>query len=140
VSGDFTVVPEGETPVAVARWLEDGELQLSIFGAGPIRFLTIDERAPGDRVFEVTARLPLAELARLVPPGSPIGRNDDVRHEALMARLVAAQTDLRHLSVVRRAGDSGAATPLMGGAAQGGAAVPRSAPPASSAAYPLGRR
>ncbi len=45
---------------------EDGNLDLRAFGDGSVLVLTIDERAPGDRVYEHTLREPPAALGELI--------------------------------------------------------------------------
>lgn len=90
----------GAGAVALARFTVEGALQLSIYGDGPMRFLVVDERTPGDRVYEVTSRLPVEGLAAMIPDGSPIGTKDDERHQALRGRIDAAMQGRPHLRSV----------------------------------------
>jgi hypothetical protein len=81
-----------------------------VAGAAPVKLLVVDERCPGDRVFEVTARLSDAELAALVPPAAPIGGDDDARHVALLAAeaaAIAGRPRLRLASAPRSCGKAG---------------------------------
>lgn len=89
-----------EVPTVVVRFTREGDQQLYVFGKGPVRLLCVDEAAPDDRVFEVLTRLPFADLAKLVPPGSPIGNAGEPRHPALAARLAADRAGERHLKPV----------------------------------------
>lgn len=88
-----------DRPVALIRFDEMGEMQLGIFGQG-VRLVVIDERAPHDRVYEVTHREPLKALNRLVSPDEPIGHANEARHEAMVARMTALFAGKPHLQVV----------------------------------------
>lgn len=98
VAGGGQVVAD-QRPVAILRWTEEGELQLGMFGDG-IRMLVVDERAPHDRVYEVTHREPLKALDALIPPGTEIGHAADERHDALVARMTALFEGKPHLQVI----------------------------------------
>lgn len=89
-----------EPPVALIRIREDGDLELFAFGEGEMRFLVVDELAPGDRVFEITTRIERWRLALLVPAGEPIGNQDDSRHAASVHRLNSAIEGRPHLKLV----------------------------------------
>jgi hypothetical protein len=91
-------------PVALVRFLPDGELELFAFadeGGAELRMLVVDERCPSDRVYEIVERVPLAGLSALVKPGEPIGSRDDARHAALLAMVEAAREGRTHLEIVR---------------------------------------
>jgi hypothetical protein len=87
-------------PVALIQFAASGQIRLALAGAGPIRFIVIDEGAPGDRLYEVSHRLSDVEFAALVPPGAPIGDASEPRHAALAARVEAACEGRRHLRSV----------------------------------------
>jgi hypothetical protein len=91
---------QAEAPVAVVQFTAEDRMRMSIFGKGPMRFLVIDERCPGDRVYEITTRLPIDQLAELVSPEEPIGTKDDERHGALVGLVAAAARGERHLRSV----------------------------------------
>lgn len=85
-----------DVPTVVVRWTEPGgQPQLLVFGEG-VRLIAIDESAAGDRLFEVTTRLPLEDLAKLVGSGETIGNRHEPRHAALMARIDAAADGRKH--------------------------------------------
>lgn len=77
-------------PTFVVHIDADGHPEYLAFGGGDGRFLIIDERAPNDRVYAITRRLPRGELDRIVAPDAVIGDAGDTRHDALMHRIATA--------------------------------------------------
>jgi hypothetical protein len=82
-------IREAVTPVAVVQFAASAEVRLGIYRPGllPMRFLVVDERCPGDRVFEVTATLSREELASLIGD-APIGRAGDGSDQDAAAALI----------------------------------------------------
>ena len=89
-----------EKPTVVIHVGRDNREQYLAFGDAPLRLLVIDECAPDDRVYEITARCPIEELEQLVPHGCEIGHIDDGRTPALINRLEAGLAGRRHLEIV----------------------------------------
>lgn len=87
----------GDRPVCVVHISENGDETYSVFGAA--RMLIIDERAPHDRIYEISSRMDARELAALIGE-SEIGHAEDERHEAIAACINAAIDGRKHLSIV----------------------------------------
>jgi hypothetical protein len=86
-----------ETPVCVIHFDEEGNQDFHI--CGEARLLVIDERAPNDRVYEMTRKIDAAELAAMIG-GNPIGSINDERHAAVSAVIMARLNGKKHLRVV----------------------------------------
>lgn len=71
--------------IAVVHFDERGEL--NFFHTAGVRMLIVDDRAPGDRVYEMSDASTPAEIARIVG-GDEIGSKHDSRHAALSARVL----------------------------------------------------
>lgn len=70
------------------------------------RLLIIDERAPHDRVYEITDRVEPATIEVAIG-GDPVGSKFDARHEATASRLRAAIESRPHLTIVDGSGIRG---------------------------------
>lgn len=79
---------------------EDGDISYRVFGDERVRLFIIDERTPGDRVYEWLSRDEPSGFRDLVPAGSVIGSSNDDRHMAIEARIRAFVDGRRHLSAV----------------------------------------
>jgi hypothetical protein len=89
---------EDLTSVCIVHFDEIGEQTYHIFGEA--RLLVIDERAPDDRVYEISGKISAEELSDLIGD-DPIGSASDDRHEAISARINARLDGRRsHLSVI----------------------------------------
>lgn len=83
----------------IVRFDEHGEMTYLVNGEH-VRLYIVDERAPGDRVYEWLPRNSDDEIAAVVPVGETIGNSKDERHEVLAHRIRSAQAGVRHLSAV----------------------------------------
>lgn len=86
--------------VVIVRFDEDGEIDYTVIGDDRVRLFIVDERAPHDRVYEYTSSDPVERLREIIPRGSIIGSQHDDRHEAIVARILAAREGRAHLEVV----------------------------------------
>lgn len=66
----------------------DGSSSLLVCGAEGVRVFVIDERAPNDRVYEITGRDTAEEINKAIGD-SPIGNACDDRHEAIKNSIKA---------------------------------------------------
>tara|TARA_Y100000114_G_scaffold153717_2_gene174268 strand:- start:29799 stop:30077 length:279 start_codon:yes stop_codon:yes gene_type:complete len=82
----------------IVRFDHDGELTYHVFGDA--RLYIVDERCPGDRVYEWLERATADDIADLIPVGEVIGNRNDERHPVAAHRIRAALDGKRHLSVV----------------------------------------
>jgi hypothetical protein len=73
----------------------DGTLNYFTEVDAEVQVLIVDERAPRDRVYEMTKRWPALVLDALVGNG-PIGSQLDERHKAVEARVLAYMDGKRH--------------------------------------------
>jgi hypothetical protein len=64
-----------------------------------VQVIVVDERAPHDRVYELTQRWPAATIDPMLG-SDPIGSRFDGRHEAIAARILAAREGKPHLAIV----------------------------------------
>lgn len=76
---------------------EDGSQKYII--NGNVRAFVIDERAPNDRVYELTDRSDPREIVTILGD-SPIGHKGDVRHAAIENKILAHIEGKVHLSIV----------------------------------------
>ena len=84
-------------PVVVVHIAEDGAFRYLVHGEA--RLLIVDERAPHDRVYEITDQVPAQEIANVLRDDAIGSRNDD-RHEAISARILTFINGRPHLRVV----------------------------------------
>ena len=84
-------------PVVVVHIAEDGAFRYLVHGEA--RLLIVDERAPHDRVYEITDRVSAQEIADVLRDDAIGSRNDD-RHEAISARILTFISGRPHLRVV----------------------------------------
>lgn len=77
----------------------DGSSSLLVCGAESVRVFVIDERAPNDRVYEITGR-DTAEEIKDALGDSPIGHAGDDRHEAISNRINAELDGRNRFSIV----------------------------------------
>ena len=84
-------------PVVVVHIAEDGAFRYLVHGEA--RLLIVDERAPHDRVYEITDRVSAQEIADVLRDDAIGSRNDD-RHEATSARILTFISGRPHLRVV----------------------------------------
>ncbi len=91
---------EGRAPspaTAIVHIAADGEVDYQVTEG--TRLLVVDERAPGDRVYEVTSRITAADVITLIG-ADEVGSQHDDRHPVLAARVIAAQEGRSHLRLV----------------------------------------
>ena len=90
---------QNQIPTCIVHIGLDGNTDFAV--CGDARLLTIDERAPHDRVYEVSRRISQDQLAALIGD-SPVGNAKEIseRHAALLARVPASLTGKPHLSIV----------------------------------------
>lgn len=85
--------------VAVVHIKEDGDTDYLICGDDKFRLFIVDERAPNDRVYEITLR-DAPETIREIIGDSPIGHRNDERHAAIEARIKEELDGTPRLKVV----------------------------------------
>lgn len=85
--------------VAVVHIKEDGDTDYLICGDDKFRLFIVDERAPNDRVYEITLRA-APETIREIIGDSPIGHRNDERHAAIEARIKEELDGTPRLKVV----------------------------------------
>lgn len=78
---------------------DDGELSFHVYGDESVRLFIVDERAPGDRVYEWIRREDPSALKAMIGD-SPIGSSADERHEAIKGVVEAALDGKKHLKLV----------------------------------------
>lgn len=88
-----------QAPSPTAIVLFDAEGEQSYWATDGVRLLTIDERAPRDRVYEMNARITAGQVTALIGD-DPIGNQHDERHAAIAARVNAAEDGKPHLRLV----------------------------------------
>lgn len=100
VAGLNALVPasQPQPPVAIIYINEDGETEYHVTEG--VRLFIVDERAPEDRVFEVTPKSTHVEVMAIIGD-SPIGHEGDSRHEAIAARVREAETGEPRLRLVK---------------------------------------
>ena len=86
-----------DRPICIVHISEDGDIDYQL--SGDAVFLVVDERAPRDRVYQMTLQTPRDEIAALISD-SPIGSRYDVRHAAVEHRVVRWLHGKSHLAVV----------------------------------------
>lgn len=84
--------------IVVVHFDERGEINLLVHGEN-VRLLTVDDRAPNDRVYETLSRVERAEIDGLLG-NDAVGSINDERHEAIARRLRAAWQGKPHLEEV----------------------------------------
>ncbi|HET7884268.1 MAG TPA: hypothetical protein VFL55_25500 [Acetobacteraceae bacterium] len=87
-----------DRPICIVHITEDGDIDYLLNGEA-VLFLVVDERAPGDRVYQMTRQTPREEIASLIA-GSPIGSRHDSRHVAIAHRIERALQGKSHLQIV----------------------------------------
>jgi hypothetical protein len=65
-------------PICIVHIGENGDIDYLLNGEA-VMFLVVDERAPLDRVYQITKQTPLETIAALLGD-SPIGSRHDPRH------------------------------------------------------------
>ena len=88
-------------PTAIVQFAADGEI--SFFAAGDVRFLVVDERAPNDRVYEITDRETPGTIAAIIGDDEMHNKHD-ARHAAVAAKVLAYVEGRPRLTVVRDEG------------------------------------
>jgi len=79
---------------------QDGAQHIFVEADADVQVLFIDERAPHDRVYEMTKRHEASVFEALIGD-DPIGSRFDARHKAVEARVLAHMDGKRyHLTVV----------------------------------------
>jgi hypothetical protein len=78
---------------------KDGEISYLVNGES-VRLYIVDERAPGDRVYEWLPRSTVAEIVAAIPVGEVIGNSMDERHPVLTHRIEAAMHGMAHLEII----------------------------------------
>jgi hypothetical protein len=86
--------------IVICHFDESGNESYHVFGDERVRLFIVDDRAPHDRVYEVTSRAPTEEFRNLIAEGETIGHSGDARHEAIKARIDAWQSGQPHLLAV----------------------------------------
>ncbi|MEG8223858.1 hypothetical protein OSJ57_25150 [Sphingomonas sp. HH69] len=82
----------------IVRFDADGELTYHVFGDA--RLYIVDERAPGDRVYEWLPRATADDIADIIPVGEAIGNSKDERHNVLSHRIRAARGSKPQIAIV----------------------------------------
>ncbi len=72
--------------IAVVHIKDDGSTDFLLCGDERFRLFVVDERAPNDRVYEMTQRDD-PDTVRAVLGNDPIGHRGDIRHAAIEARI-----------------------------------------------------
>lgn len=72
-------------PIVIVRTMPNGDVEYFVSG-DPVQLLLVDERAPGDRVYEWLPRHPFDPLTELIGQ-SVIGSSLDMRHEAIKRQV-----------------------------------------------------
>ncbi len=83
----------------IVRFDERGEIDYTVVGDA-VRLFIVDERTPGDRVYEWLPRATAKQFRAIIPAGEEIGNSVDERHDAIAARINAAIEGRPHLSIV----------------------------------------
>jgi hypothetical protein len=84
----------------IVRYDSHGEIEFLVNGEN-VRLYIVDERAPGDRVYEILTRTPDAVIEQIVPVGESIGNNLDERHAVLAHKITAYVEGKPHLEIVQ---------------------------------------
>lgn len=90
-------VLDADAATAIVHIAADGEVDYQVTEGA--RLLIVDERAPGDRVYEVTSRITADDVTALIGEDE-VGSQHDDRHPVLAARVIAAQEGRSHLRLV----------------------------------------
>lgn len=85
--------------VVIVRHMENGDIDYLVAGDDRVRVFIVDERAPGDRVFEWTRRCDGSEVEKVLGD-SPRGHSGDERHAALTHKIERAIEGRKHLEIV----------------------------------------
>lgn len=85
--------------IVIVQYDEDGDVSYHVAG-DEIRFFIVDERAPGDRVYEWLSRDDADAIAAILRDDA-IGSSADERHEAIKRKVLRALDGKRHLEPVR---------------------------------------
>lgn len=86
-----------DRPICVVHISEDGDIDYLLNGGA--MFLVVDERAPRDRVYQMTMQTPHKEIMALLG-SSPIGSRHDSRHAAVAHRIKRALQGKRRFGLV----------------------------------------
>lgn len=84
--------------LVIVHYDEDGQARFYCAGE-EVRLFIVDERAPGDRVYEWLSR-DSADTIRGILRDDPIGSSADERHEAIKHKVLKAIEGKRHLEPV----------------------------------------
>lgn len=85
--------------LVVIHYDEAGEPSFHVAGDA-VRLFIVDERAPGDRVYEWLSRDD-AGTVRDILRDDPIGSKNDDRHEAIKHKILKGLDGKRHLEPVK---------------------------------------
>lgn len=94
-----TISKEKLKAIAIVHIGESGRV-VDFLHHGDLCFIVIDERAPHDRVYELTKRNSIEEIAAVLGD-EPIGSCNDVRHPGVAARILDHLGRVPRLSVVK---------------------------------------
>lgn len=86
------------TASVIVHITEDGGYSYLV--SGDVRVFVVDERAPSDRVYELTDRCDEDEIVTLLRD-DPVGSKNDSRHAAIEAKILAHVKGRPHLEVVK---------------------------------------
>lgn len=84
--------------IVIVRFDEEGEQSYHVIG-DDVRFFIVDERAPGDRVYEWLPRESADEIKSILGD-DPIGSSNDDRHEAIRHVILSAMAGKPRLALV----------------------------------------
>lgn len=86
------------TATVIVHFDERGEQSYHVAGDS-VQFFIVDERAPGDRVYEWLRRDDWAAINAILRD-DPIGSSADERHEAIKHKILKRLDGKRHLEPV----------------------------------------
>jgi len=89
----------GIEAIAIVHYDEHGVETFHICGDARFRLFVVDDRAPNDRVYEMTDRCKADDIKKLMRD-DPIGHRNDSRHAAIEARILEAATGAPRLRPV----------------------------------------
>ena len=86
--------------MVIVRYDEHGEATYHVCGGDAVRLFIVDERAPGDRVYEWLSRNDGDHMKQILGDG-PIGSSADDRHAAIANVIRRTMDGKKHLEVVK---------------------------------------
>lgn len=86
--------------MVIVRYDETGHATFHVCGGENVRLFIVDERAPGDRVYEWLSRCDGDEMREILRD-DPIGSSADERHAAISNVVLSAAAGKPHLEVVK---------------------------------------